>query len=332
MNRSWTLVCGLVFTLTLLSVAENSNARYLDPEVILLVEWGEEDHQIQRQSYYSRLKLYALGDGKLVIADHKYKLFENGGFIRVISKESPEMALLKAAKQSSPYVTGEYFDRKKITGLLYHKLIAFDGEQIWVEGGQGEFFRNEDREIFAIATNNSAWHFSPEGKMWGHLDWWPEDDIDIYYRNGDGQRKSFRQIIYDRGPYLLTANGDLLQWVATEKHLKVFRWRKQIPVGLHGRPDHPKHVQVSPMVDNTGLAIICYGPYEDIESLEGFEVWRATGGAGKFELIGKGTLNPFGVAYVDKEVISGQDYVYRVRSYSGHKLSLFSNQYRVMMP
>lgn len=323
---------ALVLTLLLLGVATNSLARYLDPEVILQVAWGEEDHQIQRRNYYSALKLYALGDGNLVIADRKYKLFENGQYVKVLDKQSPELAALKVAKQNPSYEKGEYIERKKITGLLYHKLITFGDEQIWVEGGQGDFVRNGDKEIFATVTNKYAWHFSPEGKLCGYLNWWPEDAIDIFFVNGDGQRKSFRWIVYDRGPFLLAENGDLLQWVATEKSLQVFRWRKQTPVGLQGRPDYPKHVQVSPTMDSSGLAVICYGPYEDIKNLEGFEIWRATGISGKFEHVGKGTLNPSGVAFVDKDVVSGQDYVYRVRSYRGEDFSLFSNQFRVTMP
>ncbi len=319
-------VLGLLgISLSLLPTPQSAFAEgdynYLGPQVVLALPWGPADAEMgigtTPHGEYCSLPydndLFAvLEDGTIALIDfcnQKIKYFRNGALQRTAAPDKQTIdailnpPFLEKARGVTWMQTGQYTGKAE---------VAF-GDRTYTVDRNGAFFRDRKGFLYGIRkTYPNVRKYDPEARLLGALSL-------SFQVNPDGNDQT--------GGPVLDRDGNVFVWRKHPDCFRILKWTWREADDLRGRPDAPRFVEAVPAQD--GIAINWWFPFQDRDAVTAFEIVRS-------EKTGTPSSTPIaridrkdisgGAFFMDKTARTGTTYYYRIRTISGGRYSVYSNE------
>ncbi len=294
---------------------------YLGPQVVLALPWGPGDAEMgigttPRGGYCSLPNdndLFAvLEDGTIALIDEcneKIKYFRNGALQRITAPDKQTIdailnpGFLEKAREIKWTQTGEHSGKADVDF----------GDRTYTVNQKGAFSRDKLGFLYSIRKMYpEVRKYDSNGKLLGALSL----SFQVYPDGND----------HTGGPVLDRA-GNVYVWRQHPDRFRILKWTWREAEDLHGRPDAPRFVEAMPTQD--GIAINWWFPFQNRDAVTGFEVVRSerSGVPPSTRLVRIDRKDIDGGAFfIDKTAKKGITYYYRVRTISGDKYSVYSNE------
>ncbi|MEK6743186.1 MAG: hypothetical protein AABZ15_06240 [Nitrospirota bacterium] len=305
-------------------------ADYIGPEEIASWKWGTAEDQIgpgrdQCDIDYHPL-LAVMPDGSIYINDignTALKIYTNG----VLQKKSKSNCdtLRVMGVQGLEEGRGE---------VTYKRLSEYSTEIKAVFKDKnyqsGTFYRDKSGNIYTVARREVR-RYNKEGYYVGNL-LTATDDHTVYYAviEPGGKRSgpySYAEQAIGIRNLVIGPDGNIYCEKRSHDGFHLLKWTWREAQELYGLPDTPRYVEASSSPN--GIIIRWWGVLQGNESITAYEFLRSKK-SGTSSYTSLGILQRKDIAgfasFEDKTAEKGITYYYRMRSISGDKYSVYSNE------